>query len=158
VARLQGDIGDEIKRKEEPKIELYSKEDDLVYRDRIGKEDELSDSDGDEEGGKSTRRGGGVSKADYDKVVEAKNKAMQELEERMKKEVRAVEKRAEAERKRTEATLSELEAALKSKAEEEKKWGAVLSELEVASPEELRKLGEAHRRVMGELRERSERN
>ncbi|GMI22376.1 hypothetical protein TeGR_g11890 [Tetraparma gracilis] len=36
VARLQGDIGDEIKRKEEPKIELYSKEDDLVYRNRMG--------------------------------------------------------------------------------------------------------------------------
>jgi hypothetical protein len=49
VARLQGDIGDEIKRKEEPKIELYSKEDDLVYRNRIGKEDEIEDSDG--EGG-----------------------------------------------------------------------------------------------------------
>jgi hypothetical protein len=35
VARLQGDIGDEIKRKEEPKIELYSKEDDLIYRGRM---------------------------------------------------------------------------------------------------------------------------
>ena len=37
VKRLQGDIGDEIKRREEPKIELYSKEDDVIYRDRIGR-------------------------------------------------------------------------------------------------------------------------
>ncbi|GMI24703.1 hypothetical protein TeGR_g3317, partial [Tetraparma gracilis] len=76
VARLQGDIGDEIKRKEEPKIELYSKEDDLIYRGRIGKEDEIEDSDEEESG---TRRGGGVSEAEHSKVVKAmaaKDKAM----------------------------------------------------------------------------------
>ena len=51
VARLQGDIGDEIKRKEEPKIELYSVEDDLIYRGRIGKEDEILESEGEEVSG-----------------------------------------------------------------------------------------------------------
>jgi hypothetical protein len=55
VKRLQGDIGDEIKRKEEPKIELYSQEDDMVYRERIGKEDELGESDG-EDAVPTTRR------------------------------------------------------------------------------------------------------
>jgi hypothetical protein len=55
VKRLQGDIGDEIKRKEEPKIELYSQEDDMVYRERIGKEDELDESDG-EDAVPTTRR------------------------------------------------------------------------------------------------------
>jgi hypothetical protein len=59
VARLQGDIGDEIKRKEEPKIELYSKEDDLIYRNRIGKEDEIEDSDEEEGGGRARREAGG---------------------------------------------------------------------------------------------------
>jgi hypothetical protein len=62
VSRLQGDIGDEIKRKEEPKIELYSKEDDGIYRGRIGKEDEIEDSDG-EDAGEGTKRGGAASEA-----------------------------------------------------------------------------------------------
>jgi hypothetical protein len=45
--RLQGGgFGDEIKRREEPQIALCSGEDDEIHRGRIGKEDELSDSDG----------------------------------------------------------------------------------------------------------------
>jgi hypothetical protein len=107
VSRLQGDIGDEIKRKEEPKIELYSQEDDLVYRNRVGKEDELSDSDGEEESGKSTRREDVVSKSKHDKALAAKDKAMQELREKMNKEMSVVKKRAEQEKKKVEAASSQ---------------------------------------------------
>ncbi|GMI54410.1 hypothetical protein TeGR_g4367 [Tetraparma gracilis] len=103
---VNGDIGDEIKRKEEPKIELYSKEDDLIYRNRIGKEDELSDSD-EEEGGKSTRREDVVSKSKHDKALAAKDKAMQELREKMNKEMSVVKKRAEQEKKKAEAASSQ---------------------------------------------------
>ena len=94
VVRLQGDIGDEIKRKEEPKIELYSEEDDAIYRNRIGKEDEIEDSDEEESG---TKRGEVMSKAEHKKVVEAKDKAMAELQAKMGKvEGALVEKTAEA--------------------------------------------------------------
>jgi colicin import membrane protein len=171
VARLQGDIGDEIKRKEEPKIELYSKEDDLIYRNRVGKEDELSDSDEEEGGGKSTRRGDVVSKSKHEKALAAKDKAMQELREKMNKEMNVVKRRAEAEKKRAEQEKKQVEAE-KKRAEQEKKqveaalqektakeqlWGAALQEVSIASPEDLRKLAEAHKRVMEELEERKER-
>ena len=157
VKRLQGDIGDEIKRKEEPKIELYSKEDDVVYRNRMGKEDELSDSDEEEGGGKSTRREDVVSKTKHDKALAAKDKAMQELKEKMSKEMSAVKKRAEAEKKRAEQEKKQVEAALKEKTEKEQLWGAALQELKVASPEDLLRLAEAHKRVMEELKAREER-
>ncbi|GMI34345.1 hypothetical protein TeGR_g3155, partial [Tetraparma gracilis] len=110
VARLQGDIGDEIKRKEEPQIELYSKEDDEIYRGRIGKEDEIEDSDEEEKGGKSTRRSGGVSTAEHSKALAAKDKAMQELKDKSMAELRAkskamreLQEKAGAKQKKTEA-------------------------------------------------------
>ncbi|GMI37420.1 hypothetical protein TeGR_g5081 [Tetraparma gracilis] len=89
VTRLQHEIGDEIKRKEEPQITLYSKEDDLIYRNRIGKEDEISDSDGEDELGKSTRRGDAVSKRDH----EAKLKSvLSELAEKHAAEMKKVQR------------------------------------------------------------------
>ncbi|GMI53769.1 hypothetical protein TeGR_g8563 [Tetraparma gracilis] len=137
VARLQGDIGDEIKRKEEPKIELYSVEDDLIYRNRIGKEDEIEDSDEEEGGDKSTRRGDVVSKSKHDKAMAAKDKAMQELKERKNKEMDAVKKRADAVKKRADAVKKRAEAekkraedALQEKTAKEQLWGAALRELE----------------------------
>ncbi|GMI54668.1 hypothetical protein TeGR_g1117 [Tetraparma gracilis] len=85
VARLQGDIGDEIKRKEEPMITTYSLEDDLIYRNRIGKADEIEDSD--DEGLQTTGRGA-VSRKEYERVKEDFVKVMEELKsERSKKEV-----------------------------------------------------------------------
>ncbi|GMI43239.1 hypothetical protein TeGR_g13293, partial [Tetraparma gracilis] len=151
VNRLQHDIGDEIKRREEPKIELYSKEDDLVYRNRIGKEDEISDSDGEEEGGKSsTRRGDVVSKAKHDKIVAevtaTKEKAMAELRAKSKA-MRELAEKAGEERKK-------MEAALEEKTAEAGRWGAALQELKIGSPDELRKLAETFDGVMKELEER----
>jgi hypothetical protein len=157
VKRLQGDIGDEIKRKEEPKIELYSKEDDLVYRNRMGKEDELSDSDGEEEGAKSTRSEDVVSKGKYDKALAAKDKAMQELREKMNKEMSVVKKRAEAEKRRAEQEKKKVEAALAEKTAKERLWGAALQELAVGSPEDLLEHTATYKRVMKELEERKER-
>jgi hypothetical protein len=165
VARLQGDIGDEIKRKEEPQIELYSKEDDEIYRGRIGKEDEIEDSDEEEEGGKSTRKGGGVSKEEYTKAMAAKDKAMQELKDKSmaalkakSKAMRELQEKAGAKQKKTEAALEKrkeealaLEVALQEKTAEAGRWGAALQELKVASPEDLLKLAEAHNRVWEEL-------
>ncbi|GMI41164.1 hypothetical protein TeGR_g7773, partial [Tetraparma gracilis] len=50
VARLQGEIGDELKRKEEPEITVYSEEDDKIYHERmLAGQDDLEDSE--EEGG-----------------------------------------------------------------------------------------------------------
>jgi hypothetical protein len=68
VARLQGEIGDEIKRKEEPAITLYSTEVDKLYWERIGKEGEIEDSGGGEEreGRRESRRrqlSGGTSRS-----------------------------------------------------------------------------------------------
>ena len=103
VARLQGDIGDEIKRKEEPKIELYSNEDDAIYYERVGKEDEIPDSDEEEEGGGSKKRGDVLTKAEHERIVaevtDAKDKAMEELRAKMETLVR-VTKEAEGRRER----------------------------------------------------------
>ncbi|GMI41246.1 hypothetical protein TeGR_g3202 [Tetraparma gracilis] len=155
VARLQGDIGDEIKRKEEPKVVMYSKEDDEVYRGRIGKEDELSDSEGEEEGGKSTRRErGGVSKAEYDKVVAAKDKAMAELKDKAAAELKAKSKAMRELQEKAGAERKEMEAALEEKTAEAGRWGAALQELKIGSPDELRKLAQTFDGVMKELEER----
>ncbi|GMI32242.1 hypothetical protein TeGR_g5448, partial [Tetraparma gracilis] len=108
----QGDIGDEIKRREEPQITLYSKEDDVIYRDRIGKEDEIEDSDEEESG---TKRGEVVSKKEFEKVVEAKDKAM------------AAKDKAMAELR---AKMGKVEVALEEKAAEAGRWGAALREAE----------------------------
>jgi hypothetical protein len=154
VKRLQGDIGDEIKRREEPKVVVYSKEDDEIYRGRIGKEDEIEDSEGEEDGGKGTRRGDVVSKAAHDKVVAevtaAKDKAMQELKERTDREIRAVKERAAAEKKVAAAALEE-------RAAEAGRWGAALRELGAASPADLLERAGAHRKVLEELEERKAR-
>jgi hypothetical protein len=77
VARLQGDIGDEIKRKEEPKIEVYSKEDDEVYRGRFGMDEAFSDSAGELE----TAVGGGQAA----EAIKAKDKLLEELKAKLKK-------------------------------------------------------------------------
>jgi hypothetical protein len=97
VSRLQGDIGDEIKRKEEPKIELYSKEDDEIYRGRIGKEDEIEDSD--EEGVvmKTAREQVVTMRREHEKAMALKDKAMEELKEtlrRKEEEVNLLKKNA----------------------------------------------------------------
>ncbi|GMI25791.1 hypothetical protein TeGR_g6866, partial [Tetraparma gracilis] len=143
VSRLQGDIGDEIKRKEEPKIELYSKENDEIYRGRIGKEDEIEDSDEEESG---TKRGEVVSKAAHKKVVEAKDKAMAakdkamaELQAKMGKVENALEEKA-AEAGRWGAALQEVKSKTEQQEEEKLRWGAVLAQLKVETPEDLQKL------------------
>jgi hypothetical protein len=160
VARLQGDIGDEIKRKEEPKIELYSKEDDLIYRNRIGKEDEISDSEGEEGGGaKSTRRGDVVSKAEHNKIVAAKDKMLKELKELQEKSMAELKAKSKAMRELQEkagAEKKKMEVALEEKAAEAGRWGAALQELEVASPEDLLKHVEVYRGVVKELEERGQ--
>ncbi|GMI31708.1 hypothetical protein TeGR_g7622, partial [Tetraparma gracilis] len=129
VARLQGDIGDEIKRKEEPKIELYSKEDDEVYRNRIGKEDELEDSDEEEIG---TKRGDVVSKAEHDKVVAAKDQAMAELRvrvETMEEKERKGETVGKAEHEQVVAAkdqaMAELRVRVETMEEKERKGETV---------------------------------
>ena len=84
VHRLQDDIGDEIKRKEEPQIELYSKEDDAIYRNRIGKEDEIEESD-EEDQLVTARQKTTTMRREHEKIVAAKDKAMAELQKKMKK-------------------------------------------------------------------------
>jgi hypothetical protein len=104
VKRLQGDIGDEIKRKEEPMITIYSAEDDLVYRNRIGKEDEIEDSEGEEEG-RGTKGGGGVSKAVFERlqaehqhVVRLKDETVKELQKKLGAMEKKMEKLASPEK------------------------------------------------------------
>ena len=127
VARLQGDIGDEIKRKEEPKIDLYSKEDDEIYRGRIGKEDEIEDSDEEEIG---TKRRDVVSKAEHERfaaeqaeVVANMKRAMEELrgklrakeaevEELASPEKRRAKEEREAEKKKVDKELGEMLALM----------------------------------------------
>jgi hypothetical protein len=130
VKRLQGDIGDEIKRKDEPTITLYSVEDDLVYRNRMGKEDEIEDSEGEEEGERGTKRGGLVSKAEYDRfaaeqaeVVSNMMRAMGELREKLRAkeaeveelsspEKRRAKEKGEAEKKKVDAELGDMLALM----------------------------------------------
>ncbi|GMI18950.1 hypothetical protein TeGR_g15277, partial [Tetraparma gracilis] len=135
VKRLQGDIGDEIKRKEEPKIELYSKEDDLVYRNRIGKEDEIEDSDEEESG---TKRGEVVSKAEHARAVAAvaaKDKMLREMVDKAKQEMDVMKKRAAAKEKRAEVEMKKVERELEKKTAEVGRWGTALQELKLGSPE-----------------------
>ncbi|GMI39897.1 hypothetical protein TeGR_g9473 [Tetraparma gracilis] len=146
VARLQGDIGDEIKRKEEPKIVLYSKEDDVIYRNRIGKEDELEDSDGDEEG---TKRGGGTRKA-HPEALQSKDRMLEELRRKIESRdaehgevVAAKNKEMEELRKKVSGVMSEVERSMREKAGEHERVR-----------KELQELAETHKRVMEELEER----
>ena len=103
VARLQGDIGDEIKRKEEPKIELYSQEDDMVYRERIGKEDELGESDGEDAVPTTQRSQEQLTK----KAVEKLEQEKAEMAANHKKLMLELQARAEA----AEEKVKELEGA-----------------------------------------------
>jgi hypothetical protein len=116
VARLQGDIGDEIKRKEEPIIVVYSKEDDEIYRGRIGKEDEIEDSDGEDEG-RTAKRRQVVDKAEYDKVVAAKEKMVNELLEKVGRERERAEEEREQHARRVGEVVQEMEG-LRKKLEE----------------------------------------
>ncbi|GMI38924.1 hypothetical protein TeGR_g3516, partial [Tetraparma gracilis] len=161
VTRLQNEIGDEIKRKEEPKITLMSVEPDSVYQERIGKDDEIEDSDEEEEGGKGTRRGDVVSKAQHEKVVAAKDKVLEELTAKMNK----VEAEQAAGRKKTrelEAKMRDLEAKELEQGGVVKRWGVALADLKekhgvvVGSPEDLQALAATHVQVMKELEERRE--
>jgi hypothetical protein len=52
------------------------------------------------------------------------------------------------------AKMGKVEVALEEKTAEAGRWGAALREAEVGTPDELRKLAEAHRRVVEELEER----
>jgi hypothetical protein len=109
VKRLQGEIGDEIKRKEEPVVVVYSVEPDAVYQDRIGKDDEIEDSDEEEEG---TKR---ATVRDHEAKLKS---ALEEMKEKMEREK---EKDLEEERgihaKRMEEVMEEM-AGLKKKLEE----------------------------------------
>lgn len=91
VKRLQGDIRDEIRRKPEPDITMYSLERDEVYHERIGKTEELVDSD--EEGGGDTEKPGGkagvISKAEHERLL---RKVMDELAAEREKARVAAEK------------------------------------------------------------------
>ena len=105
------------------------------YPGRIGKEDEIEDSD---EEGSGTKRGEVVTKAAHNKVVEAmaaKDKVLAELQ----------------------AKMGKVESALQEKTAKERLWGEALQDLKVGRPDELRELAETHRRVMKELGERTER-
>jgi hypothetical protein len=84
VHRLQDAIGDEIKHREEPEIVLYSVEDDLIYRNRIGKEDEIEESD-EEDQLVTARQKTTTMRREHEKIVAAKDKAMAELQKKMKK-------------------------------------------------------------------------
>jgi hypothetical protein len=85
VKRLQGDIGDEIKRKEEPTITIMSKENDAVYQGRIGKEDELEDSEGEEEGigGTTRKKQHEVAMKSVLEELRAKDALVKELREKL---------------------------------------------------------------------------
>ncbi|GMI38661.1 hypothetical protein TeGR_g5775 [Tetraparma gracilis] len=101
VTRLQGDIGDEIKRKEEPRIVVYSLEPDQVYWERVGKEDEIEESEEEEEGGGGTGRGSskrGVSRRDFDKVRVDFDRVMDELGSVKKREEELLAKLEEKEK------------------------------------------------------------
>jgi hypothetical protein len=92
VHRLQDDIGDEIKRKEEPVITIMCKEDDKVYQDRIGHEDVIEDSD--EEGGEGN--------------LETARTKVSALRTQHEKAMRAVMEELAAERKRAKDLVAKL--------------------------------------------------
>jgi hypothetical protein len=94
VARLQGEIGDEVRRKEEPQIVLYSLEKDSVYHERIGKEDEIEDSDGEDDLATSRKKAATMRKAHE----EAMARVMRELEESRTREAALLERLSRAER------------------------------------------------------------
>ncbi|GMI24709.1 hypothetical protein TeGR_g8011, partial [Tetraparma gracilis] len=126
--------------------ELYSKEDDLIYRGRIGKEDEIEDSDGEEEG---TKRGDVVSKKEHDEIVAAKDRAMEELRRKMSGATSSAEeegtKRGDVVSKKEHDEI----VAAKDRAMEElrRKMSGVMSSVEAAVKE---RAGE-HERVREEL-------
>jgi len=61
---MQGDVADEVMRREEPEITVYSVEEDAVYHERMGK-DELFE--GEEEGDVTMEM---MKKADHEKLLE----------------------------------------------------------------------------------------
>jgi hypothetical protein len=160
VNRLQGDIGDEIKRKEEPKIELYSEEDDEIYRNRIGKEDEIEESDDEDQvaTGRHTRKTLNMQK-EHEKAM---GKLRSELE---KKHAGAGDAALAQQHRKTldakEAAMMEMKNELWFRRKKEQEWTDVFRELRekhditVEKPADLSKaVGEhaqAMRGVMEEL-------
>jgi hypothetical protein len=87
VHRLQDAIGDEIKHREEPKIVLYSVEDDEIYRNRIGKEDEIEESDEEDNG--TSRTKAHTLRQSHEAAMK---KVLTEMSEKQEKHAREMEK------------------------------------------------------------------
>ena len=103
VSRLEEEIGDEIKRKDEPEITVYSQEPDQIYHDRVGVDEEFEDSEGEDD--TAARR---AKLSTERKVHETElQKVLGELEE--------VEERRKTERREFEAVIAKLTTAQKNR-------------------------------------------
>jgi len=90
VKTMQGEVAWEVMRKEEPVITVYSVEDDALYHERMGKEEDFGDEG--EDGTKTTKM---VSRRVHketlatlkkkDAVIEKKDAVIEELQARIKK-------------------------------------------------------------------------
>jgi hypothetical protein len=132
VRRLQVDIAEEIKRKEEPLVTIYSLEDDSVYQERIGKDEQFDDSDEEMDGtapAGGTGRGSSrnwVSKKEYERVKSDFARVLQELEAGKKKEILLQEKLS-AKEKELKSASPQMKARKAEKEREAKKVDAELN-------------------------------
>ena len=126
VKVMQGGIAAEVRRKEEPEIILYKEEVDVLYHERMGK-DEVFEEDEEEAGGED-KEGAIVSKRKYDEAMARKDKVLAELKEKVarleeREQARELEKRGEVKEvkevekrglksQRTEAEMRNLMAML----------------------------------------------
>jgi len=76
IVRALGEVKDEVRTKEEPSIELYSMEDDAVYRDRMGMAEEVFD----EEDGRNTVKFDGEARGNHEKVLKELRAKLREKE------------------------------------------------------------------------------
>ena len=106
IARLmQGDIAEEIRRKDEPEITYLSKEDDSLYHERLGVDEQFEDDR--EEGMDTTKM---VSERVHTETLEKKDAVIKELQRvhaaTLEKKDAVIEKRV--------AFIKELQARVKS--------------------------------------------
>jgi len=110
VRVMQGEVAEEVRRKEEPEITVYSLEADALYHERLGK-DEFFEEEEEEEGGAFSQTKTMISKRKHEEVVKKHSEVVKKHEEVLKELKEKVRHLEERERAREPATKDMKKAA-----------------------------------------------
>ena len=95
VRVMQGEVHDEVRRREEPEIVVYSLEADLLYHERMGKDEVFEE----EEGESTLDTTKFVNKTEHERLMTELQARIRELEAGKKEEVEAIEESVDDKKK-----------------------------------------------------------